>query len=212
METSQTIVLPNNWEESSSKGITIATFNTLRRRYEFSEKYWVPEEARNWTNRQVLHQELLPSLHADIICVQEAEILTFDEDFGFLTNFGYTAIKPVVKDAKEAEEHGHTKPSIFFKTAKFNLKWHNPRSRIVIVNFEDIETGHSFYVINCHLQGGRESDQRLYQMRSALQQLQIHSKKSKIADNSLSCFICGDFNARDEEPVHYLLKKWKSEN
>jgi mRNA deadenylase 3'-5' endonuclease subunit Ccr4 len=195
----------NNWSsESPLEGISISTFNTLRKNYDFDGEYWVDEETRKWDTRLKLLKDVFIALNTDIICAQETETYTFEEDFQFMTECGYGAVKPVAKDERE---HGHTKPSIFYKSARFRLTWHNPRSRTVLVQFQDKFTEKFFYVINCHLQGGTNSaDQRLFQMRSALQQLQLHMITQKIERKNLACFICGDMNATSHDPVHSLLK------
>jgi len=36
-----------------------------------------------------------------------------------------------------------------------------------------------------------------------------HAKKEKISSENLSCFICGDFNATSEDPVHHLISEGK---
>jgi len=191
--------------------ISLSTFNTLRKNYQFTKKYWVPDDLRLWSSRLVIHQEVLASLRTDIICVQEAEIATFEEDFSFMEYLGYTSLKPQAKNAKKIEDstvHGHTKPSIFYKTNRLLLKWHNPRSRIVLALFEVIETGRLFYVINCHLQGGwMEESQRLCQVRSAFKELQKHMDSMKTPKEQLSLLLCGDFNASPDHSLHAILKK-----
>jgi len=153
----------------------------------------------------------LASIHTDIICVQEAEIATFEEDFAFMEYLGYTSVKPQAKNTKKVEDstiHGHTKPSIFFKTNRLLLKWHNPRSRIVLALFEVIETGRLVYVINCHLQGGsNEESQRLCQLRSAFKELKKHMDSIKMPKEQLSLILCGDFNATPDHSIHAILRQ-----
>jgi len=206
---------PVLWEDHLKKlepnFISITTFNTLRKNYGFTHKYWVPEDLRLWSTRLSIHQELLSSLRTDIICLQEAEIASFEEDFSFMEHLGYTSVKPQAKNTKKIEDstiHGHTKPSIFFKTNRFILKWHNPRSRIVLALFEVIETGRLFYIINCHLQGGnQEESQRLCQLRSAFKELQKHRDSLKITKEQLTIILCGDFNATPNHCIHAVIQK-----
>jgi len=184
----------------------------LRRGYSFRGKYWVPDDIRKWEYRRMLHQQLLPNFGSDIICLQEAEVNYFDEDFMFLEKYGYSAVKPVARDSKESETYGFTRPSLFFKTSKLTLTWHNPRSRVMIAEFKHNLTGKKFYVVNCHLQGGRgveESNQKCFQLRSSFQQLIDHAKKSKIAEKDISCFVCGDFNSEKGGIVHEYISKGK---
>jgi len=61
-----------------------------------------------------------------------------------------------------------------------------------------------FYLINCHLQGGvGQEDQRCFQVRSALKEMQKHAKTTK----GISCFLCGDFNETPTFPLHTFIKE-----
>lgn len=97
---------PITWSESrldnqdgTQSGLTVATFNTLRKNYGFVGKFWVSQKAKEWTYRKQLHNTLLPKLNADILCLQEAELCdTFDEDWEFLRKHGYSVVKSVLKN------------------------------------------------------------------------------------------------------------------
>lgn len=208
MEHNLPLIPPNKWAKacSSYEGISVATFNSLRRNYSFRGKHWVTEEEKDWNFRLQLHKQLLPYLHADIICIQEAEVDTVEEDFAFMKDFGYDLLKGVTNGK---EDHTHTKPSIFYKAPKFQLKWFNHRSRTLLSLFED-EFGHCFYVIGCHLQGGSKcEDQRCFQLKSTFQQLSTHAKSMNIPETDLCAILCGDFNASPHQAVHQLLRNGK---
>lgn len=62
------------------------------------------------------------------------------------------------------------------------------------------------YVINSHLQGGQNQEgQRVFQLRSAIAQLNNQIKKDKVKEDEIHCFLCGDFNAESDELVHNYL-------
>jgi len=208
-------VRPNQWQHFLSTSppdyISIATFNTLRRNYDFGKKYYINEFQRQWSTRHELHKSLFASLATDIICLQEAEVSSFEEDFGFTKQLGYSAIAPVAKQG----EHEHTKPSILFKKDRFILRWQNSRSRTLIAQFEDQVTSKLFYLINCHLQGGKgQEDQRCFQARSALQQVILHLKKNNknASEKDVVCFLSGDFNEPLGFPLHTLIKEGRVTN
>lgn len=50
---------------------------------------WVPMDKRKWPYRQALIRERLLLSGADIICIQEADGDTFQDDFAFLKEAGY---------------------------------------------------------------------------------------------------------------------------
>jgi len=96
----------------------------------------------------------------------------------------------------------------YSKKSRFNLTWNNPRSRTLVVQFQDNLTSRLFYVINCHLQGGSgQEDQRCFQVRSALQQVIVHAQSAKLAAQDVACFLCGDFNEPYGFPLHTLIQQ-----
>eukprot|EP01124_Arcella_intermedia_P032391 TRINITY_DN7545_c0_g1_i1.p1 TRINITY_DN7545_c0_g1~~TRINITY_DN7545_c0_g1_i1.p1 ORF type:complete len:315 (-),score=67.35 TRINITY_DN7545_c0_g1_i1:22-966(-) len=201
------LVKCEEWDPLSSHNtFSIASFNTLRRNEAFIGKYWVSLEARKWENRRKLHIELLKSLKTDLICLQEAEMNTFEEDFGFAQELGYEVVKPKGTKKQEDPQHGHTKPSIFYNPARMKLVWHNPRSRMVLAAFEFLETPRLVFVMNVHLQGGRQEDQRLYQIKSGFKELEKFLAKEHLAKEGVHLVLCGDFNATLEHLVHQFLR------
>jgi len=198
---------PNEWNTALAattdpNKISIATFNTLRRNYEFKGKYWVTSTVKEWKTRQAMLKNVVAALGTDIICLQEGEASTFDEDFSFVTELGYTAIKPTAKKG----EHDFTKPSILYRASRFTLKWQEPRSRTLLVQFEDNTSKRQFYVINCHLQGSNgQEDQRCFQAKSAIEKVQKHAKTT----TGITCFLCGDFNETPTFPLHTFIQQGK---
>eukprot|EP00466_Bigelowiella_natans_P009264 jgi/Bigna1/75986/fgenesh1_pg.38_\ len=116
--------------------VSIATFNILQKNFNFSKKPWVLPEHADWEHRLALLQGVLRDLNTDIICLQEADIETFESDFAeHMSLLGYDTVPPSAKNTRDID-HGHTKPSIFFKRSKFMLHWHNPRSRTTLIALE----------------------------------------------------------------------------
>jgi len=200
------MISPTQWKDeltntqlSNDQTISIATFNTLRKDYDFQEKYWVTQEMRHWDFRLSLHKKLLAELNTDIICLQEAEIDSVVTEFAFVEELGYTLIPGVAKNAKD--NHYHTKPSLLYKKDKLKLKFVNNRTRTVVYKFEDLNKN-EFCLINCHLQGGTDESQQCFQMKSALATLQTESKNNP----DIPAFVCGDFNSDSDRSVHQLIK------
>mmetsp|Transcript_17965 Transcript_17965/g.26919 ORF Transcript_17965/g.26919 Transcript_17965/m.26919 type:complete len:510 (+) Transcript_17965:51-1580(+) len=121
---------------SREKEVSIATFNILQKNFNFSKKPWVLPEHAKWEYRKMLLQDTLATLNTDIVCLQEADEDTFESDFAvYMEQLGYDMVPPSSKNKRD-RDHGHTKPSIFFKKDKFMLHWHNPRSRTTLIALE----------------------------------------------------------------------------
>jgi len=193
---------------------TIATFNTLRRHFGDHGKDWVSDTSRSWNHRKPLLHHILQSFNADFICIQEGELNTFKEDYGdFMHTLGYNYVQARAKNQREKREHGHTKPTIFYRQSRMKLLWQQRRSRTILASFRlyDIyekEKHCIVYIINCHLRGGEsEWEERFYQIRSALTKLRIQMQKDKNSSKDTACILCGDFNSLPGEAVYELVVK-----
>eukprot|EP01129_Flabellula_baltica_P016311 TRINITY_DN8627_c0_g1_i1.p1 TRINITY_DN8627_c0_g1~~TRINITY_DN8627_c0_g1_i1.p1 ORF type:complete len:322 (+),score=77.59 TRINITY_DN8627_c0_g1_i1:76-1041(+) len=196
----------NNEYENNTQKLTVVSWNTLRREYLFRGKYWVPEEYKSWDVRKSMVKDTLSDLNADFLFLEEVELYYIEEDFGdYFRENGYEFLSAVAKNEKEKKDHGHTKPTICWKTSRFELVWSNPRSRAVAASFRDNVTGRTIYVAGCHLMGGRNSYQRYCQ---AVSLLKVISKQINVAGedmDNVSIILSGDLNAYADEPVVKLL-------
>lgn len=154
-----TVPLPMN---TSTNGFSIASFNMLINEW-FSAKYYrhdTPSSVRAWEQRSVLMQELLRGLSPDILCVQEGNGKTFDDDFGFMDGLGYGHVK-------------YSKPFrmpmvTFWRRSHLTLLGEKSANRTVITVFKSNTTiagsgnepedeqvkARVFAIVNCHLSAG----------------------------------------------------------
>ena len=193
---------------SSSSKMTIGSFNALQRGFE-RKNYatYVSEEVRSWKYRQVLLKKLLPTL-GDIIAVQECEIETFEEDFGFMSDHGYDYIAPFDKTAvKDPSKRRLAKTATFFKKSKFELIWHSHRSRTLLCAVVERTTQHMIWMVNCHLEGHpMKVSQRVSQIASAFRSIESQQRKMKLQPEECNIVVCGDFNCSSEcTPVDFVL-------
>jgi len=169
---------PLNLSKPKHGRITIATYNTLRRNYEFSFQKHVKEDHREWGLRlEMLHKQL-KGFEADLLCLQECELGTIEEDFSkslMAQGYGY-----VHADPKGGVDF--TKPLIFFKRDKLRLRWHSPRSRLVIAEFEVIESGHIILVSSIHFTSGFDPSKRFGEARSLLKRLDTRRSETNPKD------------------------------
>ena len=193
---------------TEGESITVASFNTLQRGFE-RKRYasHLPEKIKSWKCRQPLLEKLLPTL-GDIIAVQECEIGTFEEDFGFMKDFGFNCIAPFDKSvAKDPSKGSLAKTAMFFNESKFDLQWHNHRSRTLLSAMFDRSSQKLIWIINCHLEGHPDKDaERFSQMKNALNIITKQQKKMNLIPEQCNVIICGDFNcSADSSLVSHVL-------
>ena len=182
--------------EKKGNEVSVAAFNTLRRGYHFNGNTWVTEEQKAWPHRLNLLEKLLGDMDADIMCLQEIEHETMEEDFHFL-------LKSYAKRSAGQKKKGHSfcKPTVFWKEDMFELTWQSSRSRAIIVELKRKEDGAMFLVANVHLQGGNQGQEdRKNQLRNIVQ---IITQRAASADVLV---VAGDFNANVKGPELDVLR------
>lgn len=99
-------------------------------------------EKLDWTHRRERILALLKRSQADVICLQEVETPTFDEDFGDdLADFGYSYVvqKQKKKNSKTRAPHT-TGVATLFRSSKFRCAWENHRSRALLLGLRQIRS------------------------------------------------------------------------
>lgn len=181
---------------------------------------WVPMEKREWSHRLALIRERLLLSGADVICIQEADGDTFEQDFAFLKEAGYNNI---------LHKKFRFRCATFFKENKFVLDQSAHKDRTLVISLRSVEGNHILNVVNCHLSGGAAPERRLRQVYEALEQ--IRKWKAKVAltlekqrkanrpsprnilkaEESLELhenagiIVCGDFNSDGNTGVRRFL-------
>jgi mRNA deadenylase 3'-5' endonuclease subunit Ccr4 len=129
---------------------------------------WVPMDKRKWPHRQGLIRERLLLSEADIICIQEADGDTFEDDFAFMKEAGYQHC---------LHKKFRFRCATFFKSDKFVLERDAHKDRTLVTA---LRCGNRVLnVVNCHLSGGAAPQRRLNQVHEALEQ--IRKWKTKVA-------------------------------
>ncbi len=141
--------------------VTVVSFNTLRRGYRFNGNTYTQEAHRDYAHRKQLHRQLFCDelgKTADLLLLQEIE--NPEDDFDFLApHFSYVrATEGGGKKSKKEGQHSFTIPFLFFRTERFEQVWVNQRSRAVLAQLRDRESGRSLLVASVHLQGGPTGD------------------------------------------------------
>ena len=179
--------------------LTVVSFNTLRRNYRFNQNTYTAEEHRSFDGHRLkLHRSLfLDELgkSADLLCLEEVEQV---EDFAFLADT-YEYVQPLgngKKQKKQAGQHSFTRPYLFYRRQRFELVWESQRSRAVLAQLADKQTGRTLLVASVHLQGGPAGEtDRQNQLRNVSrflgERLEALPEEAKA---KAGIVIAGDFN------------------
>jgi endonuclease/exonuclease/phosphatase family metal-dependent hydrolase len=117
---------------------------------------------------------------ADIVCLQEVAPASFEEDFAFMHELGY--------DGKEMFKKGRFRPATFWKSAHCELACppvHKDRTLLTAfsvrnpTNSQTKPPKRNWYVLNCHLQAGREGKRRLRQINEGVRAVLTLARKLK---------------------------------
>lgn len=153
----------------------------------------------------VIDHPLLPApADADVVCLQEVSPVSFEDDFAFMQELGY--------DGSEMFKKGRFRPATFWKSSKVELASkpvHKDRTMLTafrLTNTAEIDSRH-WYVLNCHLQAGFQSQRRLRQIHEGVRAAMTLARKlhEEKPEESIRLVVCGDFNGGPEcAAVRYL--------
>eukprot|EP00746_Dinoflagellata_sp_MGD_P137211 gnl/MRDRNA2_/MRDRNA2_71037_c0_seq1.p1 gnl/MRDRNA2_/MRDRNA2_71037_c0~~gnl/MRDRNA2_/MRDRNA2_71037_c0_seq1.p1 ORF type:complete len:393 (+),score=89.07 gnl/MRDRNA2_/MRDRNA2_71037_c0_seq1:108-1181(+) len=104
-------------------------------------------------------------------------------------------------DGAELFKKNRFRPATFWKTAKVNLAApavHKDRTLLTV--FKANNQDKQWFVLNCHLQAGKEGKRRVQQIHQGTKAILNTAKKLKIQDpaSQTQAVICGDFNGASE--------------
>lgn len=93
---------------------------------------WIPPEKRAWSHRQGLIREKILRADADIVCVQEADGDTFEDDFAFMAEAGYGHV---------LHRKFRFRCATFFKEEKFIVEQVGHKDRTLVTELRTIQKG-----------------------------------------------------------------------
>jgi mRNA deadenylase 3'-5' endonuclease subunit Ccr4 len=131
----------------------------------------------SWDYRRDLIRQRVASVDADVVCFQEVSPLSFETDFAFMNELGY--------DGQEMFKKGRFRPATFFKSSRVKLitpAVHKDRTLLTIFRPVDDDTlgnGNNWYVLNCHLQAGKQASRRLRQINEGVKAVLTAARKLK---------------------------------
>lgn len=139
----------------------------------------------SWDFRCNLLRDRISAVDADVVCFQEVSPVSFESDFSFMLELGY--------DGKELYKKGRFCPATFYKTSRCELVTpavHKDRTLLTVFRqkrfmSEDVnsnnnaEDGKRWYVLNCHLQAGKQASRRLRQINEGVRAAVTIARKLK---------------------------------
>jgi mRNA deadenylase 3'-5' endonuclease subunit Ccr4 len=192
-----------------------------------------PMSARQWPHRHSLIKDRILQSNADIVCIQEADGETFDQDFQFMKIAGYDHV---------LHRKFRFRCATFYKRDQFTLENEAHKDRALVTALRSKCSGdvdkdtvqqetedNILHIINCHLSGGAAPEQRLRQVHDALDQIrkwnnaiqlehtkykkQVKRQAKNIARTQRTMneyedcgiIVCGDFNSDGNTAVRKLL-------
>ncbi|KAL9178623.1 hypothetical protein ACHAXT_001961 [Thalassiosira profunda] len=185
----------------------------------------VPLEKRQWPHRRRLIKERILQSDADVVCIQEADGETFEEDFDFMREAGYDHV---------LHRKFRFRCATFFRRDQFVLEneGHKDRTLVTALRCKALNAAQQdriLHIVNCHLSGGAAPERRLRQVHDGLEQVRkwtnaaernlAQQRKNKRPSPKLvaaaelalqeyegaAIIVCGDFNSDGNSAVRKLL-------
>ncbi len=162
----------------------VISYNTLAQRYvdpyiKTRYKYVTHTECLTWVCRKSLLMEQIDKTNADIVCLQEVELETFEDDFlEFIYRMNYNYNRHTISKTRSSPIGNIT----MWKKNKYNCSNFIQKSCALINTITDTETNESIIIANVHLRVGLYT----HEIDRSNQLLSVLKLKPDI--------ICGDFN------------------
>ena len=128
------------------------------------------EYMSTWDYRKDLLRNRIAQVCADVVCLQEVAPSSFEDDFAFMAELGY--------DGHEMFRKGRFRPATFWKTSVCALAAppvHKDRTLLTAFTVGD----KPWYVLNCHLQAGKEGKRRVRQINEGVRAVLTLARKLK---------------------------------
>jgi hypothetical protein len=133
-----------------------------------------------WDYRRDLIKQRIETVNADVVCFQEVAPVSFEQDFAFMADRGYD---------HEIFKKGRFRPATFWKSDKLQLvspPVHKDRTLLTAFTIKDSDAFEAqsrnhktWYVLNCHLQAGKEGKRRVRQIIEGIGAIANLAKKLK---------------------------------
>lgn len=162
--------------------------------------YRTQGEHTAWASRQALVKQQLLCAASDFICLQECTGSSFDSDFAFLREAGYSGTL--------GEKGGLMRVATFCRADVWEVVSTQNKFRTLVQAFRQLQTGRIVYIVNVHLPAGpQQPNRRLQAVHDALQAVSKDAKKLGLDEAAAPVVFCGDFNSAGNTGARELLTK-----
>lgn len=147
----------------------------------------------SWDYRRDLLKDRVGLVDADVVCLQEVSPESFTDDFAFMKELGY--------DGVELFKKGRFRPATFWKTDRCTLALPAAhKDRTLLTAFKLPAGGQPWFVLNCHLQAGKQGKRRVRQIQEGTKAIITMANKLKLKEPNVNAqaIVCGDFNGQLE--------------
>ncbi|MES1911816.1 MAG: hypothetical protein MHM6MM_004190 [Cercozoa sp. M6MM] len=169
-------------DSSDASKVSITSFNLLKRGFELPDEYPnLPAHCNEWAHRRPRLERLILRSNADVLCLQECDLPSFEEDFGeALSNAGYEFVLQRSKKSR----NGHTMAcAIAYKRDKFTHTWEDHRSRSLLLQLrfhrQEVEQEENVPACEEHVQNTEASAEHLENTVGTPEPLQEHESHQK---------------------------------
>jgi endonuclease/exonuclease/phosphatase family metal-dependent hydrolase len=194
------------------------------------------EGISSWDYRRNLLKQRIGTINADVVCLQEISPGSFEQDFDFMEELGYDGYELFKKGRFRPATFWKTSECRLVTPAvhKDRCLLTAFEKRIVDIDDKD-ETSSStttttftvppsplqkqqqqqqqthqqnWYVLNCHLQAGKQGPRRLRQLLEGIKGVLTLARKQKEVTPETNCrlIVCGDFNGGPESGSIRILE------
>lgn len=164
--------------------------------------YREPKHSAWLARKELLKQQLVnaePSNRFDVICLQEVAPMSFEEDFDFLVEAGYSALL-------HQSENQWMRPATFWRSDTWERidDLHLPRTLVTVLRAR--RCGSVVFTVNVHLVAGVERmHNRFRHIVNALDAVAAKAQELGFEASTAPVVFCGDFNAEGHTAVRELL-------
>ena len=178
--------------------ISVLSWNLLSPQFATVSRYpWATAEELAWPRRQKCILQQLADADADVVCLQEVDIICWDGLHAAAARQGYDGVIQTRKDG-----HPFANAVLLRRSARLEIVRSESRSRALITVLKKKKRAGNeppLYLANVHLESGVRGGQfasdtaRFYQIRSLLRRVELQCGRDAAVDGA-AFVLCGDFN------------------
>lgn len=214
----------------------VISFNVLANQYAMhpwvQDLYsYVPAEYLDWNYRKIGIRNIIIESDADLVCLQEVDLSTYQEEKNFFSSIGFGSLLQ-----QHEPRNGHsTTNAILYRKKLFSLQWESAERRTLLAHFQmkrstlvcsqqvenalwlgSVSSDNSMvdpqtpslrdvFVACVHLEAQpHRAQNRFLQISKLLKKLKSRMKQTKLFPDA-PVVLCGDFNSGENGAAYQML-------